>query len=47
MNSLYVAPKSEENLTGKEMQERETLRYEVEKAGEVLGGMADGAFYEV
>ncbi|KAF9441903.1 hypothetical protein P691DRAFT_765765 [Macrolepiota fuliginosa MF-IS2] len=45
VNSLYVAPKPDENLTSKELQERETLRYEVEKAGEVLGAMADGTFY--
>jgi nucleoporin NDC1 len=44
VNSLYVAPKPDEQLTPKEIQERETLRYEVEKAGEVLGAMADGAF---
>ncbi|KXN81967.1 Nucleoporin NDC1, partial [Leucoagaricus sp. SymC.cos] len=44
VNSLYVPPKQEENekLTPRELQERETLRYEVEQGGEALGAMADG-----
>lgn len=42
VNSLYVAPKPDEQLTPKELREREILRYEVEKGGEVLGAMADG-----
>ncbi len=44
VNSLHVAPKPDEKLTPREIQERETLRYEVEKAGEVLGALADGTF---
>lgn len=49
VNSLYIPPNSDEEgeagattLTPKELEERERLRYEVEKGGEVLGAMADG-----
>ncbi|EKM75430.1 hypothetical protein AGABI1DRAFT_116372 [Agaricus bisporus var. burnettii JB137-S8] len=42
VNSLCVAPKPEDKMTPKEIQEHERLRYEVEKAGEVLGAVADG-----
>jgi nucleoporin NDC1 len=42
VNSLYVAPNAEDEMTQKEIREHEVLRYEVEKAGEVLGAMADG-----
>jgi hypothetical protein len=47
VNSLYVPPKPEDKLTPRELQERETLRYEVEKGGEVLGAMADGTFLSI
>lgn len=46
VNSLCVAPKPEDKMTPKEIQEHERLRYEVEKAGEVLGAVADGKNFD-
>ncbi|KAJ3566049.1 hypothetical protein NP233_g7250 [Leucocoprinus birnbaumii] len=45
VNAMYKPYEEETALTPKELEERERLRYEVEKAGEVLGVMADGVFF--
>jgi nucleoporin NDC1 len=44
INTLYTPPSEEErhNLPTKQLEAREALRIQVEKAGDVLGVVADG-----
>ena len=44
LNKLYVPPNLEEELSPKEVYEKERVREEVGKAGEVLSYVGDGMF---